>query len=154
MTVEKLQEVGVQTLAVVATKAERARLYFRFRPARCLVGADPDLRTHRAYGVPQAEWTPEIHQAAQANYGHLASELQLPVPEAEAWHAVDRVDGFEPTETDGAEMQRHQVQFVGQFLVDRDGLVRWVNIECAQGGLSGLDKFPSDEELLAAARAL
>ena len=51
-------------------------------------------------------------------------------------------------------VSRHQVQFTGQFLVDRHGIVRWAHIECARDGLAGIDKFPTDEELLAAPRAL
>lgn len=34
VTSEKLQKVGVETLAIVATSVENARLYFRFRPTR------------------------------------------------------------------------------------------------------------------------
>ena len=43
-TAEKLKEAEVQTLAVVATNAQRARLFFRFRPVRFPVGADPASR--------------------------------------------------------------------------------------------------------------
>jgi hypothetical protein len=50
-------------------------------------------------------------------------------------------------------MQRQFPQLKGQFLIDRDGVVRWANIECAEG-LSGMGKFPSREEILAAARNL
>ena len=154
VTAEKLQKFGVETLAIVATGPERARLYFRFRPPRCRVGADPYLKTHRAYGIPQSERTPELTQAVQSNNARLARELRLEVPEAEAKGAINRLDGFEPTESDRAEMQRHQVQFVGQFLLDRDGVARWVNIECAKDGIAGLERFPTDEEIVAAARAL
>mgnify|MGYP001600502632 FL=1 len=153
-TAKKLQDVGVQTLAIVASKAERARFFFRFRPVSYPVGADPDLITHRAYGVPQSPVTPEIWQAVLSAYGNLARELQLQVPESKARDAVDRLDGFEVTESENAEFQRHQIQFTGQFLVDRDGIVRWTNIECARDGLASVAKFPTDEELLAAARAL
>jgi len=153
-TTKKLQDVGVQTLAIVASKAERARFFFRFRPVSCPVGADPDLITHRAYGVPQSPVTPEIWQAVLSAYGNLARELQLQVPESKARDAVGRLDGFEVTDSENAEFQRHQIQFTGQFLVDRDGIVRWTNIECAQEGLAGMDKFPTDDELLVAARAL
>ena len=154
VTAEKLQKLGVETLAIVATDPERARLYFRFRPPRCRVGADPYLRTHRAYGIPQSGLTPELKQGVQSNNARLARELRLEVPESEAKGAVDRVDGFEPTESDRADIQRHQIQFVGQFLLDRDGVARWVDIECAREGPAGLDKFPTEEEILAAARAL
>ena len=146
--------MGVETLAIVASKAERARLFFRYRPVRCAVGADPDLHTHRAYGVPHAGVTPEITQAIGGAYGKLARELKLEVPGDQARDAIGRLDGFEVTESENAEFQRHQIQFTAQFLVDRHGIVRWANIECAREGLAGIDKFPTDEELLAAARAL
>jgi hypothetical protein len=42
----------------------------------------------------------------------------------------------------------------GQFLIDRDGIVRWANVECATEGMAGVGKFPSPEEMIAAARAL
>ncbi len=154
MKAEKLQRVGVETLAIVGSREERVRFYLQFRPVRYPVGADPDLITHRAYGVPQNAVTPEIMQAIHGAYDTLARELKVQVPEGKARDAINRLDGFEVTESETAESQRHQVQFIGQFLVDRDGIVRWSNIECAQEGLAGIDKFPTDEELLAAARAL
>jgi len=153
-TAEKLQAVGVETLGIVASQAERARFFFRYRPVRCAVGADPELSTHRAYGVPQTDVTPEVMQAIHGAYRNLARELKLEMPDDQARDAIGRLDGFEPTESENAEFQRHQVQFTGQFLVDRHGIVRWASIECAQNGLAGIDKFPTDEELLAVARAL
>ncbi len=153
-TAEKLQAIGVATLAIVASKAERARLFFRYRPVRCAVGADPDLLTHRAYGVPHTAVSPEVMQAIGGAYRTLARELKLGVPDDQARDAIGRLDGFEVMESESAEFQRHQVQFTAQFLVDRHGIVRWANIECAQDGLPGIDKFPTEQELLAAARAL
>ena len=153
-TAEKLKEAGVQTLAVVATHAPRARLFFRFRPVRFPVGADPDLITHRAYGLPQAAVTPEITQAIDAVAANLARELRLSVPDGGALAAIDGLDGYARTEVDDADFQRHQVQFVGQFLVDGAGIVRWTNIECQRDGLAGIDKFPTDEELLSVARTV
>jgi hypothetical protein len=155
-TAEKLKALGVQTLGVVATNAERARLYFRFRPPRVSLGADPDLMTHRACGLPRGEFTPEVAQALEPVIAVRARELhlELPRPLNEAFAAMDRLEGFEPAPSDGAEFQRHQVQNVGQFLLDRAGIVRWAWIECAQEGIAGADKFPTDEDLLAAARAL
>ena len=58
-TAEKLREMGVQTLGVVATEPERARFYFRFRPSRMPMGADPELATHQAYGLPNIPITRE-----------------------------------------------------------------------------------------------
>jgi hypothetical protein len=146
--------MGVETLGIVASQAERARLFFRYRPVRCAVGADPEVSTHRAYGVPKTGVTPEVMQAIHGAYRNLARDLKLAVPDDQARDVIGRLDGFEPTESENAEFQRHQVQFTGQFLVDRHGIVRWANIECAQDGLAGIDKFPTDEELLAVARTL
>lgn len=153
-TAEKLREVGVQTLGVVATNVERARLYYRFRPPRIELGADPELTTHRAFGLPRGALTPEIGEAVLSKLGELARERGVDVPEAEAQGALDRLDGFELAASDGADFERHQAQLIGQFLVDREGVVRWTNIECARSGVAGLGEFPTDEELLAAARAL
>ena len=153
-TAEKLKEAGVQTLAVVATSAERARLFFRFRPVRFPVGADPDLITHRAYGLPQMAVTPELMQAIDAVATNLARELQLSVPDGGALAAIEGLDGYARTEADAADFQRHQAQLVGQFLVDGKGIVRWTNIECQRDGLAGIDKFPTDDELLAVAQTV
>jgi len=51
-------------------------------------------------------------------------------------------------------MDRQWPQLKGQFLIDRDGIVRWANIECAKDGLAGLGKDPTEETILSAARAL
>ena len=49
----KLKKAGVESLGVVATAPENARMYFSFRPTRLPLAADPELTTHRAYGVPK-----------------------------------------------------------------------------------------------------
>ena len=67
--------------------------------------------------------------------------------------ALAKMDGYANTEADQADMHRQWPQLKGQFLIDRDGVVRWANIECAEG-LAGIGKFPSDEEILTAARSL
>ncbi|MEK6666454.1 MAG: hypothetical protein AABZ20_08535 [candidate division NC10 bacterium] len=41
---------------------------------------------------------------------------------------------------------------VGHFLIDQAGVVRWVQIETPIDDLSRWGRFPTDEELLAAAR--
>jgi len=38
-------------------------------------------------------------------------------------------------------------------VIDRDGIVRWADIECATEGLAGVGKIPSEEVILNAARA-
>src|SRR5205085_2682583 len=59
----KLKELGVETLGVVATPPDNARLYFKFRPSRLRLATDPDLTTHRAYGLPKPVPTPEMMEA-------------------------------------------------------------------------------------------
>jgi peroxiredoxin len=156
-TRRKLEALGVETLAIVAMPAERLRLYYRFRPVSVPVAADPDLATHRAYGVPQPALTPEITQAVASKYLGLARELRIATTDqAEIRSILCQQDGFEPLQSEQQDRrdwsQRHGAQFTGQFLVDREGIVRWTNIEGATEGLAGLEKFPTDEEFLAAAQ--
>ena len=81
-------------------------------------------------------------------------EFPAPVPLMQSAEASAKLDGFVGTETDQADMMRQFPQLKGQFLIDRDGIVRWANIECATEGLAGIGKFPAEEEILAAARAM
>ena len=152
-TRRKLRALGVEVLGIVATRPERARLYYRFRPVGVPLAADPDLTTHRAYGVPNCAATPEVWQVIGSKYAELARELKIPATDmATITDALARRDDFEAAAADRDDMQRHGMQFVGQFLVDRDGIVRWANIEGAKEGLAGVEKFPTDEEFLVAAQ--
>jgi hypothetical protein len=81
-------------------------------------------------------------------------ELPEPLPVRKAYGALNRLEAFEPTLTDREEVARPTLQFQGQFLVDREGIISWTNVECAAGGLGGFGQFPADEELLGAVRAL
>ena len=149
----KLKEVGVETLGIVATPAENARLYFKYRPTRIRLAADPELVTHRAYGLPKPEPTPEMMQEMGSLRVNPTGDLPEPLPVQEAAMALTKMDGYGNTETDQADLNRQWPQLKGQFLIDRDGIVRWANIECAEG-LAGIGRIPSDEEILAAARTL
>jgi peroxiredoxin len=152
-TAQKLQEVGVQTLGVVATDPERARFYFKFRPPRMPMGADPELRTHHAYGLPNF---PLGSDALGVGNAAAARELRrLNQPEtAEPLQTFMKLDGYEATPADNEDFKRHQVQLIGTFLLDRDGIVRHAYVECAQGGPATFGEMPSAEEVLASARAL
>ena len=150
----KLKELGVETLGVVATTPENGRLYFKFRPTRLRLAADPGLTTHRAYGVPRPTPTPELMNALESTRINPGGEFPEPLPIPQAAMALAKLDGYTDNQTDKAEMERQWPQLKGQFLIDREGIVRWSNIECATEGLAGVGKFPSPEEILAAARAL
>jgi peroxiredoxin len=150
----RLKAVGVESVAVVATPPENARLYFKFRPTRLRLAADPELTTHRAYGVPKPVPTPEFMQALETIRVNPTGEFPEPLPIGEAAAALARLDGYVENETDRADTQRQWPQLKGQFLVDREGVVRWANIECAAEGPAGLGKLPPIDEILAAAQAL
>jgi peroxiredoxin len=151
---DRLKAHGVETLAIVATTPDNARLYFRFRPTRVALAADPELITHRAYGLPRPPVTPELMAAVEHTRINPTGELPEPLPVMKAAEALDKIHGFTPSETDRRDEERQFPQLKGQFLVDRDGIVRWANIEATSEGVAGLGKFPPEEELLAAVRAL
>jgi peroxiredoxin len=153
-TQEKLRERGVETLAVVATELDNARLYFKYRPARVALVADPYLVTHRAYGLPRVEVTDELTSELSALRLNPSGELPEPLPMAEVGDLLDRKDGFQRTAADLRDIDRQWPQLKGQFLIDRDGIVRWANVECGTEGIAGIGKFPSDQELLAVAGSL
>jgi peroxiredoxin len=149
-----LKAAGVETLGVVATAPHNARLYFRRRPTRLRLAADPELITHRAYGVPRPAATPELLKALETTRINPTGELPEPLPVAEAARAMTRIDGHVENATDQADKERQWPQLKGQFLIDRGGIVRWTSVECATEGLAGLGKFPPPEDILSAARRL
>jgi peroxiredoxin len=150
----KLKAVGVETLAIVATTPDNARLYFKFRPTRLHLAADPELTTHRAYGLPKPAPTPELMKAMESTRINPTGEFPEPLPIPQAAMAIAKLDGYTENQIDKADLERQWPQLKGQFLIDRDGIVRWANVECAREGLAGIGKFPSAEEILAAARTL
>jgi peroxiredoxin len=149
-TEPELKALGVETLAVVATPPENARLYFKFRPCSLRVAADPALSTHRAYGVPKPDATPEFTTALEATRINPDGEFAEPLPIPDAAALVDKFDGYTQNETDRADLERQWPQMKGQFLIDRDGVVRWANIE----SLAGIGKFPSADTILEVAQTL
>lgn len=154
LTTDKLAARGVETLAVVATDVDRARLYFRYRPTRVALAADPELTTLRAFRAPTLVGTPEeITERLRAVRTTVSGELTEPMSLIDATNALDEKDGFEYTPTDTEEMKRQFSILSGQFLLDRAGIIRWVNIEGAREGLY-IGTMPSDEEFLAAATTL
>jgi len=150
----KLKALGVETLGIVATAPENARLYFRYRPTRMRLASDPEMSTHRAYGLPRPAATPEFMKAIEAVRIDPFHEFPAPVSIMEAAGAMAKQDGYTENDTDKAELGRQWPQLKGQFLIDRDGIVRWANIECGTDGVAGVGRFPSEEEILTAARAL
>ncbi|AHG49737.1 peroxiredoxin (plasmid) [Rhizobium leguminosarum bv. trifolii CB782] len=160
-----LRAAGVEIVAVINTPVERARLYIRHRPTPITLLCDPDCRTHRAYGVPHAEFLPEgsheqpewpyrvtmaQFQAARIN---PTGELPEPLHPMEANTILNANDRFELTEADHAIFANHGTQLVGHFLVNANGTIGWARIE-ALDGPNSLSVFPTTAEIIAAAGSL
>ena len=150
---EKLRTASVETLAIVNTPLARARQYFEYRPTRLLLAADPDLTTHRLFGLPKPELTPELMQAAKAVRINPTGELPEPLPPFVADEALNRQDGFQLTQVDEQILAANGTQLTGHFLIDREAIVRWQHVEASEG-LAELAKFPTEVEILMVARAL
>ena len=147
---DRLRPLGIETLAVIGTTLDNARLYYRYHSTRMAIAVDPALVTHRAYGLPKVEAPWEVVSARRVN---PSGELPEALPFWEGTKALGRLDGFTPTDADKDDGKRTWNQSVGEFLIDRDGVVRWLRAE----GASAADycaKFPSEDALVSAARAL
>ena len=149
----KLKALGVESLVVVATDPENARLYFKFRPTPLRLASDPALSTHRAYRVPKPEATPALMQALDEIRVNPTGDLPEPLPISQAAKALTELDGYACTPTDLGDVDRQWPQLKAMFMIDREGIVRWHDIECAREGLAGIGKLPSEETILGAARA-
>ena len=131
---DKLRAAGVETLAIIATPAPRAALYIRYRPTPVILLADPDLATHRAFGLPRVEVV-----LGAPGRGEPGPVMAGERDESEG-------AGTEP-------IVAHGNQLAGHFLIDRAGLVRWTHVEGAQVA-GAASHFPGERELLEAARSL
>lgn len=162
-TQDKLKAMGVETVAVVNTPLERARLYFKYRPARVLLTADPAAATHRAFRVPcptpladgSATSWPDSATMAQIMAARVNPTGELPEPQNPfaANETLNKKDAFEPNEIDQQIVAAHATQLAGHFLIDRAGIIRWRHIEASER-VDDIGKLPGEQEIVAAARAL
>jgi peroxiredoxin len=152
-----LREQGVESLAVVNTPIERARLYFRYHPMPTLLAAsDPERTSHRAFGLPnlqftenETDWPHKIAMATAMTMQVNMPELPNPMDPVTAGELLDKKDGYEITEADQQMMATGHGQLVGQFLLDREGIVRWSFTEVPEGGRH-MFGAPDAEELMSA----
>ena len=149
---DKLEAAGVETLGVVATELDNARLYFKYRPSRLPLAADPEFSIHRAYGVHKIQVDEALIAAISTLKINPTGELPEPMSPGVGSDLLDQADGYRRTDADTRDIDRQWPLIKAQFLVDRDGIVRWANVECEADGLPGIGKFPADEEILAAVR--
>jgi class 3 adenylate cyclase len=111
-------------LGVVVASPERARQYFRHFPACFPIAAAPDRAIHRAYRLPEAAKTPAFVEETERRAAKILRDQGVKVEAGEARSVFMASNGFAITVEDQAELQR-QNQTVGQFLIGRDGLIRW-----------------------------
>ncbi|MBX4999114.1 AhpC/TSA family protein [Rhizobium lentis] len=156
-----LRAAGVKTVAVINTPVERARLYFRHRPTPVTLLCDPDCHTHRAYGVPHAEFLPDgsseqpewPYRATMAQFQaariNPTGEFPEPIQPMEANTVLNAKDHFALDEADQAIFAKHATQLVGHFLVDANGTIAWAQME-ALDGPNSLCTFPTAKEIITA----
>ena len=156
---DALQEKGIDSLTVVNTPIERARLYFRYHPLPNLLAAsDPERVSHRAFGLPNIQFT-----EAENNWPHKVSmdavmsmridmpgELPEPMNPIAAMEYLDKADGYEVTEDDKRMIATGEGQLVGEFLLDRDGVIRWCFTEVEEAGRH-MFGVPAPREVMSAA---
>jgi len=154
----ELRERGVESLTVVNTPIERARLYFRYHPMPNLLAAsDPERASHRAFGLPNLEftenetnWPYKVAMAvAQDMRIDIPGELPGPMNPMAAGAILDQKDHYELTDADEQMIATGHGQLVGQFLLDRQGIVRWSFTEVPEGGRY-MFGAPNPKELMSA----
>jgi peroxiredoxin len=138
-----LREKGIESLAVVNTPIERAKLYFRYHPLPNLLAAsDPERVSHRAFGLPnlgftegESDWPRTMGmKTVMSMRMDLPGELPEPMNPMAAADFLNTKDGYEITDADARMSATGQGQLFGQFLLDREGIVRWSFTEVPEGG--------------------
>ncbi|KSV82842.1 AhpC/TSA family protein [compost metagenome] len=157
-----LRERGIESLTVVNTPIDRARLYFRYHPVpNLLAAADPERVSHRAFGLPNLEFTEDedawpykiAQKTIMAMKVNMPGELPEPMDPIAAMAYLDKAEGYQITEADERMMATGAGQLVGEFLLDRDGVVRWSFTEVPDGG-QNMFGAPRRDELMSAASAM
>ena len=113
----------------------------------------------RAFKVPRPRVTPQVLEEFQTTRIDPDNELPQPVPGTEILVTLNERDGYEMNASDLDDLQQQwgwdtAAQLTGRYLIDQNGVVRWIDIECSTQGVAGLGKFTDEEGLQAALRAL
>ena len=80
----------------------------------------------------------------------LPGELPAPMHPEAAFQFLNDKDGYAMTEADLRMLATGGAQLIGEFLVDRDGIVRWSFTEVDDGGRN-MFRAPNPEEVISAA---
>ncbi|WP_025662814.1 peroxiredoxin-like family protein [Rhizobium sp. IBUN] len=154
-----LREKGIESLVVVSTPVERARLYFRYQPIPNLLAAsDPERALHRAFGLPvlefthnETDWPYKVGMdVVMAMRVDRPGELPEPMAPPIAGDLLNKKDRYEFTEADRQGSLAGHMQLVGHFLLDRESVVRWSFTEVEDEGRNVCQAL-NPEELLSAA---
>ena len=156
---EKLLNLGVDALAIIASKVEHARQYYRHQPTRIPLAADPEMTVLGAFRVPKPAVTPQLLDEFRRTLVNPDNQLDTPVPITQLAETLNERDGYELNPTDMEELQKQwrwkeATQLMARFLIDRDSVVRWVDVEGGGRGMAGIGTLATDAELFAAVRAL
>lgn len=154
-----LREMDVESLTVVNTPIDRARLYFRYHPMPDLLAAsDPKRTSHRAFGLPNLEFTE--NQTAWPQKVSMPAVLEMRVDLAGGTPWADGSAGSRRnprqqgrsrhTKADQQMMAVGHDRLVGQFLLDREGIAHWSFTEVPEGGRY-MFGAPNPQELMSAA---
>ncbi|TIT93053.1 MAG: AhpC/TSA family protein, partial [Mesorhizobium sp.] len=122
-----------------------------------LAASDPERASHRAFGLPNLEftqdetnWPYKVSMAAVKDMRiDIPGELPGPMDPIAAGEILGKKDHYEMTEADEQMMATGHGQLVGQFLLDRQGIVRWSFTEVPEGGRY-MFAAPSPQELMSA----
>ncbi len=102
-----------------------------------LAASDPQRTSHRAFGLPNLEFTEnetawphkvgmDIARAMRVN---VPGEMPEPMDPFAGSEYLNKRDGYEVMDADRQMMATGHGQLIGQFLLDRDGIVRWTFTE-------------------------
>jgi peroxiredoxin len=157
----KLEDMGIETAMVIVTPLDRAQAYFRYRPTPVLVGTDPQVSSYRSYGVPlieftedQDDWPRKASMQTMMNVPiDAGGYVDPPAPVIPAMIAKNKAEGYQETPEEEATHNAVPSPLDSRFMIDRDGVVRWVFIE-AQDRAADFGKLPGTQQIREAARAV
>jgi peroxiredoxin len=126
ITRDKLAQEGVETVVIVNTPLDRARQYFQYRPTRMALASDPDVQTHRAFGLAQVVIVPDSTDPRELHWPQTSTMAQLlatsinptgELPEPMNLPAAAELLNTRMAMSDGSDKQitRHTVRLTGTF---------------------------------------
>lgn len=137
----ELREKGVESVAVVSTPIDRAKLFFRYHPMPdLLAAADPHRATHRAFGLRNLDLMAQT-SALTRGFAMVGTA------------GLNMWDGYKMGDVDWQVASEASGQLFGQFLIDREGIIRWAFAEAPEEGRPLMSR-PAPADLIEAARRL